>query len=80
LADGQIVSLSEELGLVVANIGSKQGVTSGMPFQVFRENRYVGSIRVVDAREKIAGAVIENLSSAKERIQVGDRLRVAARQ
>jgi hypothetical protein len=80
LADGQVINFSEELALVVANIGSKQGVITGMPFQVFRDNRLVGTIRVVDVREKIAGAVIENLSSEKERIQIGDRVKVAARQ
>ena len=35
---------------------------------------------MVDVRERIAGAIIQDLSSAKEKIKVGDRLRVAARQ
>ena len=80
LSEGQVINLSDELALVVANIGSKHGVITGMPFQVFRDNRLVGTIRVVDVRERIAGAIIESLSSAKERIKVGDRVKVAARQ
>jgi hypothetical protein len=49
-----------------------------MPFQVIRADREVGVVRIVDVREKIAGAVVQNLSSEKDRIQVGDRLKVAA--
>ncbi len=51
-----------------------------MPFQVIRGEKLIGTVRVVDVRENIAGAVIQNLSSEKERIKVGDRLKVDARQ
>lgn len=80
LTDGMIINISEELALFVANIGAKHGVTAGMPFQVLRNNQVIGGVRVVEVREKIAGAVIEYLSSEKEKIRVGDRLKVAARQ
>jgi hypothetical protein len=77
LTDGKVISISDELALVVANIGSKQGVTAGMQFQVTRDNHIIGTVRVVDVREKIAGAVIESLSSQKDRIRVGDRVKIA---
>jgi hypothetical protein len=51
-----------------------------MPFQVVRGERIIGSVRIVDAREKVAGAVIQSLSSEKDKVQVGDRLKVAATQ
>ncbi len=51
-----------------------------MPFQVLRDNHIIGSVRVVEVREKIAGAIIENLSSEKDHIKVGDHLKIAARQ
>jgi hypothetical protein len=51
-----------------------------MPFQVRRGNDLIGTIRVVDVREKIAGGVIQNLSSENQKIQVGDRLKVDAQQ
>jgi hypothetical protein len=35
---------------------------------------------VVDVREKISGAVVQELDSEKMRIKVGDRLQVDARQ
>lgn len=80
LEDGMVVDVKDELSLVVGNIGARQGVKIGMPFQVWRDNRRIGLVRVVDVRDRITGAVIQNLVSEKETIQVGDRLRVDARQ
>jgi hypothetical protein len=78
LNDGMVVSLKEELSLVVANIGSRQGVRVGMPFKVVRDDHLIGTVRVVDVREKICGAVIQSLDSEKNKIKVGDRLMVDA--
>jgi hypothetical protein len=80
LTDGQVISIKEELGLVVANLGEKQGVAVGMPFQVIRNDHLIGTVRVVQVRDKIAGAVIQDLSSERDKIKVGDRLKIAARQ
>lgn len=80
ITDGQAISIKDELALVVMNIGTRHGVKVGMPFEVIREDRLIGAVRVVDARESIAGAVVQNLISEKDRIQVGDRLKVNARQ
>jgi hypothetical protein len=80
ISDGRAISLRDDLALVVMNLGRKHGVKVGMPFQVIRGDRFIGSVRVVDVREKVAGAVIQNLSSEKDRIEVGDRLKVDARQ
>lgn len=78
ISDGMAISVRDDLALVVLNIGTKQGVKVGMPFQVIRGDHIVGSVRVVDAREKIAGAVIQNLTTDKDRVKVGDRLKVEA--
>lgn len=78
LSDAIVISVRDELALVVTNLGHKQGVKVGMPFQVIRGNKFIGTVRVVDVRQKFAGAVIQNLSSEKERIKVGDRLKVDA--
>ncbi len=77
LTDGQVINISDELALVIVNLGSRQNVTAGMSFQVTRDNHIIGSVRVVDVREKIAGAIVESLSSEKDRIRVGDRVKVA---
>ena len=80
LNDGAVIRTNEELSLIVANIGEKQGVKVGMPFQILRNDHIVGMVRVVDVRDRITGAVIQDLTSEKEKIKVGDRLRVAASQ
>ena len=79
LTDGMVVSIEPSLALFVANLGSRQGVKVGMPFEVIRDQRVIGTVRVVQVRDKIAGALIQNLSD-KETVKVGDRLRVAAQQ
>jgi len=78
LSDGAVISVKDDLALVVINLGAKQGVKVGMPFQVTRGQKIIGSVRVVDVREKIAGAFLQNLSSEKDQIQVGDHLKVDA--
>lgn len=80
LTDGMVVDTKEDLSLIIANIGEKHGVKIGMPFQVWRENKRIGEVRVVDVRDKISGAIIQSLESEKTPIKTGDRLRVDARQ
>lgn len=79
LNDGMVVDVKEDLSLVVGNIGEKQGVRVGMPFQVWREDKRIGEVRVVDVRERISGAIIQNLESEKTPIKAGDRLKVDAK-
>jgi hypothetical protein len=79
ITDAMTISVKEDLSLIVINLGSRQGVKVGMPFRVIRGNNVIGNVQVVDVREKIAGAVIQNLSSEQEQIKVGDRLVVDAR-
>jgi hypothetical protein len=78
LTDARVISVKDELALVVANIGRRQGVKIGMPFQVWRGERKIGIVRVVDVRESISGAVIQSLDPS-EKVRVGDILRVDAR-
>jgi len=78
LTDARVISVKDELDLVVANLGRQQGVKLGMPFQVWRDGRKIGIVRVVDVRESISGAVIQSLDPS-EKPKVGDTLRVDAR-
>ena len=77
LTDGMVVSFKEDLALIVVNLGSRHGVKIGMPFEVIRNRVVIGTVRIVDVRDKIAGALIQNLSD-KETVKVGDRLKIAA--
>jgi len=80
LMDGKVLSVKEEWALVVGDLGAKQGVKIGMPLRVVREGKTIATLRVIDVREKISGAVIQELVSEKVEIKVGDRLQVDARQ
>jgi hypothetical protein len=80
LLDGKVMSVKEEWSLVVANFGAQQGVKLGMPLRVVRAGKTIATLRVVDVREKISGAVIQELDTEGMKIKVGDRLEVDARQ
>jgi hypothetical protein len=79
LMDGNVISVKDEWSLVVGNIGEKQGVKMGMPMRVKRGDRLIATLRVVDVRQRICGAVIQKMDSEKEKIRVGDRLQADAR-
>lgn len=76
LTDAIVISVREELSLVIVNLGRSQGVKVGMPLKVLRNDAVLGTVRVVDVREKFAGAVIQHLISETTRMSVGDRLKV----
>ena len=78
LLDGSVISVKDEWAFVVANLGEKQGVKIGMPLRVMRGERRIATLRVVDVRQKICGAIVQKMDSAKEKVQVGDRLEVDA--
>jgi hypothetical protein len=80
LMDGNVVSVKDEWSLVVGNLGAKHGVKIGMPLRVVRDDKTIATLRVVDVRQKICGAVIQEMGSGKEKIKVGDRLQADARQ
>jgi hypothetical protein len=77
LLDGSVISVKEEWSFVVGNFGAREGVKIGMPLRVKRGDDVVAKLRVVDVRERICGAVIQE--SGKEKIKVGDRLEVDTR-
>ena len=76
LMDASVLSVKAEWSFVVANIGERQGVKIGMPLRVMRGEQKIAALRVVDVRQRICGAMIED--SGKEKIKVGDRLQVDA--
>jgi hypothetical protein len=79
LMDGSVISVKDEWSLVVGNIGEKQGVKMGMPMRVVRGDKVIATLRVVDVRQRICGAVVQKMDSGEEKIKVGDRLQADAR-
>jgi hypothetical protein len=77
--DAQVVDFKDNLSLLVANVGTANGVKVGMPFKILRDGQLIGNAKVIDVRERISGAVIQNLSSENTRVEKGDLLRVDAK-
>lgn len=73
LAQGQVVSIDQETGLVVVNVGRGSGIRIGMPISVKRDDQPVVEALVVDVRDSISGALIE-ASHGSAGVKVGDRI------
>ena len=80
IENGSVISIKDDLSLVVVNVGLSSGVKLGMPLEVVRNEQTIGHIRVVDVRERISGGLIQYLVSNKETFRTGDRVKVAAQQ
>ncbi len=78
LTNARVISLKPELGLLIGNIGSNESVKIGMPFRVYEGQTPIALVRVVDVREKLFGALIQETLSDKIPVKVGHRLKVAA--
>ena len=70
--EARIVDANADLGLVVLDQGARQGVRYGLPLTVLRDRRRVARIRVVDVRENVAGAAVEETARG-DYPQTGDR-------
>jgi hypothetical protein len=78
LMDGSVISVKDEWSFVVGNLGEKQGVKIGMPMRAMRGDKRIATLRIIDVRQRICGAVVQEMDSKKDRIKVGDRLQVDA--
>jgi len=76
LTSGTVVDFKPDLSLVVANLGSRQGVKTGMPFQVWRGEQEVATLRVVDVRDSLCGAIVQSTSTPTMTVKTGDSLRI----
>ncbi len=71
-----ILDVNKELGMVILNGGRRDGVKPGMMFDVINGDKTVTTVRVVDSRSAIAGAVIQNVGRELPKVQ--DRVVLAA--
>ena len=70
--EARIADANPDLGLVILDQGARQGLRYGLPLTVLRDRRRVARIRVVDVRERIAGAAVEETARG-DYPQTGDR-------
>ena len=73
LHNAQVVSTKSEGGIAVFNVGSRDGVRVGMPFQVFRGDKAIARALVVDVRKNVCGAIVQELMGADNAVKTGDR-------
>lgn len=71
-----ILDVNKELGMVILNGGRQDGVKPGLMFNVIKGDKSVTTVRVVDARATIAGALVQN--GSREWPKVQDRAVVVA--
>ena len=65
----RVLDVNKELGMVILDGGRQDGVKPGLQFAVMQEGRAVATVRVVDARTAVAGAVIQKTNRAFPRVQ-----------
>lgn len=72
LHDARVVSMKAEAGVAVLDVGSRDGVKPGMPFEIYREDKQVARVLVTDVRRTVSGAVVQELSNPSDSVKVGD--------
>lgn len=76
IQDARVVSLKSELGLAILSVGHKDGVRSGMPFEIYREDKPIAKILITEVRNTVCGAVIQELANKADPVKVGDQGKV----
>lgn len=74
LTRAQIISIDQESGLIVANVGTAQDCRIGMTYTLSRGERNYGKAIIADVRKDVAGAFIETLDTLSETPRLGDTL------
>ena len=75
LAGARVLEVNPKLRLVVLDIGTQQGARVGMPMMILRGDRVVAAVRIVEVRQNICGALMENVEN-NITLQAGDTARV----
>lgn len=69
---GEILEVSEDHPLVVLNLGSIQNVHPGMPFKVYRDQEFIGKVRITDVGEHVSGAEVISQKTPDLKFRFGD--------
>ena len=70
--DALVVELDSNLNLVVLSVGSQDEVKEGVEFTIYREDKFVGKVRVSKVYENLAGARVLFTAEGSD-IRQGDR-------
>lgn len=72
LQQARIVSIDQESGMLVFNIGENKGAKIGMNFRLFRGQQPYGKAILADVRKAVSGAFVEKIDPAAESPRPGD--------
>ena len=68
---GEVLTINREFAFIVISLGKRDGVTEGMIFNIRRDNRNIGQLRVETVRENISAAALIDKDALSE-IRAGD--------
>ncbi len=80
LSKTQIVSIDSEIGLIVLDAGREAGLRVGTPITILRGQRPIYSAMIVDVRDSITGAVLQDRLADVQDVAVGDGIRLLPNQ
>lgn len=80
LTEASVVSIKPELGVLVLDVGTKDGAKPGMPFNIFRADKPIARVLITDVRSTVSGAVVRELFSSSDKLMIGDRGQAEASQ
>ncbi len=72
LQQARIVSIDQESGMLVFNLGESQGAKIGMTFRLTRGQQPYGKAILADVRKGVSGAFVEHLDNVAESPRPGD--------
>ncbi|RYD64947.1 MAG: hypothetical protein EOP83_08545 [Verrucomicrobiaceae bacterium] len=72
LQEARVVSLDQESGMLVLNLGETQGAKIGMTFRLSRGQQPYGQAIIADVRKGVSGAFVERLDAPNETPRPGD--------
>lgn len=72
LQQAHVVSIDQESGMLVFNLGESQGAKIGMTFRLTRGQQPYGKAILADVRKAVSGAFVETLDNVAESPRPGD--------
>lgn len=72
LQQARVVSLDQQSGMLVLNLGETQGAKIGMTFRLMRGQQPYGKAILADVRKGISGAFVEQIDSQDHTPSLGD--------
>lgn len=72
LQQARVVSIDQESGMMVFNLGESQGAKIGMTFRLTRGQQPYGKAILADVRKGVSGAFVEILDNVAETPRIGD--------